>query len=123
MNILFYYLADDKSNPFVNVRFNGNTVQSGAHYGTRKPQYNTRIQIPYYAPLSSDPIEIQLWNKNFAIPDTFIGSAVFSASAIQLKSLGPLWVNLYSAPYSLTESQIFGGGILAIFFIFYYSSS
>ena len=104
-------LEDSQSNPFINIRFNGLVTQTGVQYSTRKPHFNSRFQIPYYAPLMSDPIEIQLWNSNYGLPDTFIGSAFFSAANIQIKSIGPLWVNLYSAAYSLSESAFAPGTV------------
>lgn len=61
-SFLLILIADENSNTFINVRFNGLTVQSSTVYQQRKPTFNSRMQLPYYAPLNNDPIEVQLWN-------------------------------------------------------------
>lgn len=99
--------AENACNSFVSVRFNGMTAQSGIAYNTKTPKYLSRIQFPFYAPLRSDPVEVQLWNHNFGRPDTFIGGTQFSASSLMLKSMGPMWVNLYSTPSSTMHGVMF----------------
>jgi hypothetical protein len=115
LNCYFYKAQDipipeEQCNTFVNVRFNGMTAQTNIVYNSRVPKYNTKVSLPYYAPLRSDPIEVQLWNHNLAIPDTFVGSQIFSASAVQLKAIGPLWVNFFSSPNSTATSTFYKDG-------------
>jgi hypothetical protein len=112
----YFYRAQDlpypegSCNSFVNVRFNGMTAQSGISYNTKTPKYLSRIQFPFYAPLRSDPVEVQVWNHNFGRPDTFIGGTQFSASALMLRAVGPMWVNLYSTPKSTAHGVMFTNG-------------
>eukprot|EP01006_Ploeotia_vitrea_P045078 TRINITY_DN66894_c5_g6_i1.p1 TRINITY_DN66894_c5_g6~~TRINITY_DN66894_c5_g6_i1.p1 ORF type:complete len:1357 (-),score=756.79 TRINITY_DN66894_c5_g6_i1:54-4124(-) len=116
LNVLVYKGAslqptyNSSLNPFVSVRFNGNTIQSQHIPNVANPTWNRRFQMPFHMPLSSDSIEVQVWNKNTGVPDTLIGSATFSYFQLRLthRSWGPKWINLYSPHFAPPKTTFLG---------------
>ena len=97
-------------NPFVSVRFNGNTIQTKRMSNVSNPVWNRKFEMPFHMPLDSDAIEVQVWNHRFGRPDVLIGSASFSYFQMRLthRSWGPKWVNLYSANYTPPTTTLLG---------------
>jgi len=86
-------------NPFVSVRFNGNTCQTNRMATLSAPIWNRKMEIPFQLPLTSDSIEIQLWNHNSFTPDTLTSSKTLSyyEEGLTHRPWGPRWINLYSS--------------------------
>ncbi|GAB5368390.1 hypothetical protein AAMO2058_001315100 [Amorphochlora amoebiformis] len=108
LNVLIYRAEDIKAthgkslNPFVNIRFNGQTCQTQRMATLSNPIWNRKIQMPFQLPLTSDAIEIQVWNHNTLTPDTLIGSCTVSyyEEGLTHRPWGPQWINLYSSDYT-----------------------
>lgn len=100
-------------NPFVSVRFNGNTKQSSVMPHNPNPIWNRRFEMPFLLPLDSDSIEVQIWNKVKGVPDKLIGAATFSYYKKRLtnRPFGPSWVNLYSSEHRSQEVSLLGAVI------------
>lgn len=102
LNVLIYRAEElDSSlsisracNPFVSVRFNGNVLQTQVKFNQKNPSFNRLMQFPFYLPLMSDSIEIQLWNRIPFRPDQLLGSILHLQSDLTHKPRGPLWENL-----------------------------
>lgn len=93
-------------NPYVVCRFNGNLAQTAPHVNTENPTWNTKLVMPFNMPLTSESIEIQLWNRMKGMPDQMIGEESYNYYKLGLthKAFGPKWVNLYSSEY--TSKQV-----------------
>jgi hypothetical protein len=107
LNILIYRAADllrrqgVRVNPYVVVRFNGNTMQTEVLIDNHEPRWNRRIELPYRGTVQSEAIEVQVWNYRRGLPDQLIASnqSNFFEKGLTHKSWGPEWVNLYSSTY------------------------
>lgn len=55
-------------------------------------------EMPFYIPLTSDSIEVILWNEVTAGQDEFIGKLVFAQNELTYKPWGPKWACFYSYP-------------------------
>lgn len=97
-------------NPFASVRFNGNTIQSEYQADTRNPMWNTKMEMPFFHPLRSDSVEIQLWNMRWGLPDVLIGEVTVNYYQMGLthKDWGPKWLNFYTQDYSSKETSFLG---------------
>ncbi len=97
-------------NPFVSVRFNGVTAQTTRMASLSNPIWNRKIIIPFQLPLTSDTIEIQVWNYNFLARDTLIGSRSFSyyEEGLTHRAWGPCWINMYSSDFVSPKTTLFG---------------
>jgi hypothetical protein len=69
-----------------------------------------KFEMPYYMPLASDSIEVQLWNWRKGRPDELIAATTFSFYQKRLvnKSWGPEWVNFYSPNFDSKETTALG---------------
>eukprot|EP00466_Bigelowiella_natans_P007748 jgi/Bigna1/131767/aug1.15_g6475 len=116
LNCLIYRGEDIKAthskslNPFVSIRFNGNTCQTARMASLSAPLWNRKIEMPYHLPLTSDAIEIQVWNHNRITPDTLIGSKTISyyEEGLTHRPWGPRWINLYSSYYKSPSTTLYG---------------
>jgi hypothetical protein len=62
--------------------------------------------MPFYIPLTSDSIEIILWNEVSGGQDEFIGRILFAENELTYKPWGPKWACFYSHP--LPSSNMIG---------------
>ncbi len=97
-------------NPFVVVRFNGNVAETPQSFNTGSPVWNYKLSLPFNMPLTSESIEIQLWNKVSVGPSQLISEETFNYynQGLTHKAWGPRWVNLYSSEYTSKQVSWFG---------------
>eukprot|EP00808_Paulinella_micropora_P015579 g21631.t1 len=106
-------LASQKTtaSPFVAVRFNQNVIQTEHKNQAVAGIWNRRFELPFHEPLSSDPIEIQLWDHCTALPDQLIAQRTFNYYEHELSHSvwGPAWVHFYSGKYNSPSGTLLGG--------------
>lgn len=97
-------------NPYVTVKFNGNLAQTSQAFSTGSPVWNTKLSLPFNMPLTSESIEVQIWNKVSNRPDQLIAEEVFNYYTLGLtyKAWGPRWVNMYSSDYTSKQVSWYG---------------
>lgn len=109
LNVLIYRAQDiltthnaGKLDSFVSVRFNGNQIQTESKPNDISPIWNIKFEMPFSQPLTSDSIEIQLWNHSAFSPDRLIGQFTENYFRLGLthKDWGPRWINLFSNQYA-----------------------
>mmetsp|Transcript_22475 Transcript_22475/g.33520 ORF Transcript_22475/g.33520 Transcript_22475/m.33520 type:complete len:1427 (+) Transcript_22475:66-4346(+) len=100
-------------NSFISIRFNGQTFQTEQMPTLISPIWNRKISIPFQLPLTSDAIEIQIWNNNSFAPDTMIGSHTISYydEGLSSRPWGPRWINLYSSDYTPPTVTMLGSAL------------
>lgn len=96
--------------PFVSVRFNGNVARTPHFTNTTSPVWNYRLSLPFDMPLTSESIELQLWNHVTGRPDQLISEVTFNyyLESLTHKAFGPRWVNLYSSEYTSKQVTLLG---------------
>jgi C2 domain len=120
LNVLIYKAVDlvptetynGTCNPFVSISFNGASIQTKRMSNITNPIWNRKFEFPFYLPLTSDAIEITVYNTSSGpFPPVKIGSKTFSYFKNRLThtAFGPSWVPLYSSKYSQPKSTSYLG--------------
>jgi hypothetical protein len=95
---------------FAAVRFNGNVALTNNVASSSEPVWNRRMEMPFHLPLTSDNVEVQVWNYKRGRPDVLVGSETFNYFQLGLthKAWGPRWVNLYSNRFASKQTSVLG---------------
>eukprot|EP00742_Colponemidia_sp_Colp-10_P008749 GILJ01009495.1.p1 GENE.GILJ01009495.1~~GILJ01009495.1.p1 ORF type:complete len:1395 (+),score=268.10 GILJ01009495.1:46-4230(+) len=82
---------------FVSVEFAGKKKCETKIQKSLTPVFNESLYMPVSLPVSTDNINIRVWDRDVGSADDLVGSHKLKFKKIQNQSSGPFWVNLYGA--------------------------